>query len=269
MKLAKSTSIIYTNDIEKIIRISDNVELASSYYSIAAISTPAITVLTSKTFSVTAGTSALSSLFEVGESVEILQSGFYVKNIINAKGTTTGTTPNFVTIYQVNKELEDLTANTICRQLYKKVTLTAVPEDVYYIIPTNEQLVIRNSFASLKVNYADFIAYYPDLKNYNEFEFNTLNQLALTMIYADLSGYVDFYNIIHFAVLENLLFLKIMCILSNRFANQNQINTNETPCKKYENALLKFTVNLKLVNNSDNTPSSQAPQKVYSGSYSL
>ena len=57
--------------------------------------------------------------------------------------------------------------------------------------------------------------------------------------------------------------------ISNRFASQNTQIQDETPCKKYEKALLNFSVNLKLVNNSDNTTSNQAPQKVYSGEYSL
>ena len=269
MKIVKSTSVFYTNEIDKIKKVSDNVDLASSFYSVEAISTPSIAILDSKRFSVTAGSFTLSEIFSVGESVEILQNGFYEKNVISGKGETTGTTPNIITIYQVSKELDTTTVNSICKQLYKKVTLTAVPENEYYILPTNERLIVRDSFASLKVNYADFIVYYPDLKNYSEFEFETIIQVALMMIYADCSGYADFYNTIHFASLENLLFLKIMCIISNRFASQNTQIQEETPCRKYEKALEKFTIMLKLSNNSDNTPSGDAPQKFQSGSYSL
>lgn len=270
MKIVKPSDTIFLKEFTSLKKISNGEALPSSYYDITE---PQYI----NAFGMTSNVIKLSDAYDlqVGEEIQIKDENLlFKKNIITAKSRKLGTTGNFYYQYELLNDIDSVyivldSDDVEIQQINKKVVFDDLPEDEYYIIPTNEKLVCRSTFASIHIDYSDFVTFYPDSKNYNEFEHEKLIKVALSDIYADLSGYQDFYNIIHFASLEQLVRLKMMCLISNRFASQNTQIQEETPCRKYEKALNSFIVNLKLVNNSDNTPSNQAPVVSFSGSYSL
>lgn len=270
MKIVKPSDTIFLKEFSSLKKISNGEALPSSYYDITEPQNI-------NAFGLSSNIIKLSDAYElqVGEEIQIKDENLlFKKNIITAKSRKLGTTGYYYYQYELLNEIDSVyivndSDDVQIQQINKKVVFDDLPEDEYFIIPANEKLVCRLTFASIHIDFSDFVTFYPDSKNYNEFEHEKLIKIALSDVYADLSGYKDFYNAIHFANLEQLVRLKMMCLISNRFANQNTQIQEETPCKKYEKALLNFSVNLKLVNNSDNTPSNQVPQKVYSGEYSL
>lgn len=271
MKIVKPSDTIFLKEFTSLKKISNGEALPSSYYDITEPQTWNCNGIDVNLIQSSDLLPANLPIFQVGEEVQIKdKNGMLRKNVITA------VSPLMPGNYYVYELLNDIDSELITndddveiQQINKTIVFDLLPEDEYFIIPTNEKLVCRSTFASIHIDFSDFVTFYPDSKNYNEFEHEKLIKIALSDVYADLSGYKDFYNAIHFANLEQLVRLKMMCLISNRFANQNTQIQEETPCKKYEKALLNFSVNLKLVNNSDNTPSNQVPQKVYSGEYSL
>jgi hypothetical protein len=270
MKIVKPSDIIFLKEFTSLKKISNGEALPSSYYNITE---PQNTFA----YGLTSNVIKLSDTLElqVGEEIQVKdENSLFKKNIITAKSGKIEGMGYFFYQYELLNDIDavyispDVAAVEI-QQINKKIVFNALPEDEYYIIPTNEKLVCRSTFASIHIDYSDFVTFYPDSKNYNEFEHEKLNKVALSDVYADLSGYQDFYNVIHFASLEQIVRLKMMCLITNRFASQNAQIQEETPCRKYEKALNSFIVSLKLVNNSDNTPSGQAPRTSFAGSYSL
>lgn len=264
MKIVKSSDTIFLKEFSSLKKISNGEALPSSYYDITE-------PISFDVLGIDSNVIQSSNEFQVGEEILVSdKNGIFKKNIITAKSGENAGSFLFELINDIDStQIDSQSEKVVINQINKMVVFDNLPEDEYYIIPTNEKLVCRSTFASIHIDYSDFVTFYPDSKNYNEFEHEKLIKVALSDIYADLSGYQDFYNIIHFASLEQLVRLKMMCLISNRFASQNTQIQEETPCKKYEKALNSFIVNLKLVNNSDNTPSNQAPVVSFSGSYSL
>lgn len=270
MQIVKPSQTIFLKEFTSLKKISDGEALPSSYYDVTE-------PRNISAFGLTSNVIKLSDTYEfqVGEEIQIKDENLlFKKNIITAKSRKLGTIGSFYYQYELLNEIDSVyvvpdSDDVEIQQINKTIAFTDLPEDEYYIIPTNEKLVCRSTFASIHINYSDFVVFYPDSKNYNEFEHEKMINVALSDVYADLSGYQDFYNIIHFASLEQLVRLKMMCLISNRFATQNTQIQEETPCRKYEKALNSFIVKLKLVNNSDNTPSSSVPKSEFSGGYSL
>ena len=250
MKIVKPSDTIFLKEFTSLKKISNGEALHSSYYDITEPTSFDV-------FGIDSNVVQLSAELQVGEEILVSDKNeIFKKNIIAAKSDATAGQFLYELLNDIDStQIDSQTEKVIIKQINKKVVFDDLPEDEYYIIPTNEKLVCRSTFASIHIDYSDFVTFYPDSKNYNEFEHEKLIKVALSDIYADLSGYQDFYNIIHFASLEQLVRLKMMCLISNRFASQNTQIQEETPCKKYEKALNSFIVNLKLVNNSDNTPS--------------
>ena len=259
MDIIKPSDTIFKKEFTSLKKISNGEALSSSYYTITDPQSFDV-------FGVDSNIIRSSENFEIGESILIRNSqdvkSVFRKNIITAKTPKINNEFHYELLEEIDKAMIDSDNEKVeIQQINKKIVFTDLPEDEYYIIPTNEKLVCRSTFASIHIDYSDFVTFYPDSKNYNEFEHDKLNKVALNDVYADLSGYEDFYNIIHFASLEQLVRLKMMCLITNRFASQNTQLQDETPCKKYKDALMNFTVKLKLVNNIDNKPSGQAPQQ--------
>lgn len=259
MDIIKPSDIIFKKEFTSLKKISNGEALSSPYY----------TIIEPQSFDASGISENLIEIgseefvFNLGESILIKDSNNILrKNMITAVSIQ----GDGFTCYELLNNISDSLINkdsTLVKiqQINKKIVFTNLPEDEYYIIPTNEKLVCRATFANINIDFSDFVVFYPDSKNYNEFEHDKLNKVALNDVYADLSGYDDFYNTIHFASLEQLVRLKMMCLITNRFASQNTQLQDETPCKKYKDALMNFTVKLKLVNNIDNKPSGQAPQQ--------
>lgn len=264
MKIVKPSDTIFLKEFTSLKKISNGEALPSSYYDVTEPTSFDV-------FGIDKNIIQSTNEFQVGEEILVSdKNGIFKKNIITAKSGENAGFFLFELLNEIDEtQIDSQSEKVAINQINKMVVFDDLPEDEYFIIPTNEKLVCRSTFASIHIDFSDFVTFYPDSKNYNEFEHEKLIKIALSDVYADLSGYKDFYNAIHFANLEQLVRLKMMCLISNRFANQNTQIQEETPCKKYEKALTNFSVNLKLVNNSDNTPSNQAPAKVYSGEYSL
>ena len=272
MKIVKPSDTIFLKEFTSLKKISNGEALPSSYYDITEPITWNCNGISSNLIQSSDLLIDDLPIFQVGEEVLIKDANRILrKNVITAVSSfiVAGRYYVYELLNEIDSELIADNDDVAVTQINKTIVFDDLPEDEYYIIPTNEKLVCRSTFASIHIDFSDFVAFYPDSKNYNEFEHEKLIKVALSDIYADLSGYQDFYNIIHFASLEQLVRLKMMCLISNRFASQNTQIQEETPCRKYEKALNSFIVKLKLVNNSDNTPSNQAPQYVYSGEYLL
>lgn len=271
MQIVKPSQTIFLKEFDSLKKISDGEALPSSYYNVTEPTTWNCNGIAVNLIQSSDLLPDDLPIFQVGEEVLIKdKNGILRKNVITAVSPLmSGNLYVYELLNEIDSELITDNDDVAVTQINKTIAFTDLPEDEYYIIPTNEKLVCRSTFASIHINYSDFVVFYPDSKNYNEFEHEKMINVALSDVYADLSGYQDFYNIIHFASLEQLVRLKMMCLISNRFATQNTQIQEETPCRKYEKALNSFIVKLKLVNNSDNTPSSSVPKSEFSGGYSL
>jgi len=148
------------------------------------------------------------------------------------------------------------------------VQLSNLAEGHYIIKPANLKMVIRESFVQPYVSFDELSAKKLDVQNLTESRVSSLNTLALKMIYSDLSSFDNYYDIIDEVDLWKLLFLKIICLLTDDYRIEKD-SKDLTPCQKYEKALNVYAPKEKFVENEDGTSSEVIDNAIATGRYSL
>lgn len=129
------------------------------------------------------------------------------------------------------------------------VKLNNLDEGLYLIKPTNQKMIVRRSWIQPFVTFGDLSAKLIDTGNLTQSRLTRLNKVALKFIYSDLSNLDNYYDIIDDIDLWKLLYLKIECLLSTDYENQES-----TSCNEYKSELKKYSPSEKLEQGVDGKP---------------
>jgi len=134
------------------------------------------------------------------------------------------------------------------------IKLINVEEGHYLVKPTNQKIVVRNSFVQPYVDFSELTPKMVDTINLKESRIDSLNKTALKMIYSDLSGLDNYYDIIDEIDLWSILFLKIECMLESDDEIKQNFNSK---CTQYKNKIASFIPTEGFVENEDGSVSSE------------
>jgi len=265
--LAKPNGTIYLKEFDSnstICKISDGSAIESSYYSLTEVSDlEASVILNSKAGKVLISFETDPVFFE-GESVIYVDS-----EDIERHNKIIGIGRNKK--YQLNEYLGDgITTGsdiTIFRE-FVKIDFTNIPEGVYFIKPSNEMLIIRESWADPFISYSVLTTILPDFKNLKESEIKEINDRARDLIYSDIISYEMYFDTIFDADLVVLKQNAILYLYATRF----QSDTDRDLRTEYRNSLYSFTQRFKVLNSGqagNYAPVETTPEKITTGSFSL
>jgi len=173
---------------------------------------------------------ATDPAYTEGEEIYLTVDGFRTKNIISAVGTGG--------VYKLQKQVLNFTSNTIssATRIMKRYDLN-LSEGKYYIKPTNEILMIRDSYNKPFVSWSDLVSDMPDISNLEEWEWEKLNENALNDVYSDLEPHKNVYDIVWANAIYTLTKAKILAKLQNRYRVEGQDFYT-----RYKDELNKFSV---------------------------
>jgi len=264
--LVKPNGTIYLKEFDSsssICKMSDNTAIDSSLYSLTEVADLAASVISSSNQK-TIISFVSDPLFYEGEPVIYVDGdGIERYNKITAIGRDKK--------YLLNEMLQGKSAldSLIIKRVLVKVDFLNVPEGVYYVKPTNEMIIVRESWADPYISYSSLTTILPDLKNLKESEIKEMNNAARDLIYAEIVK-LDLFSDIIFE--SDLVVLKQKAILY-LYANRFQFDTDRDLKTEYFAALGRFTHTFKLKNKGQDenfAPETDfAPKKKITGDFEL
>lgn len=260
--IVNENAIIHLNQFSSMVELPDLEALAPAVdYEIVDNSNISATVISSKEL-------LMDSLFDVepGDSISLIIDDFPFKNIVDNIDVTK--TKIILTEDITDKDGEYVESGAIEVRRTDNITLKLLDLDEghYLIKPTNTKVVVRKSYVQPYVSLAEISAKLVDAGNLKQSRMDSVNSLALKMIYSDLSGFENYYDIIDEIDLWKILFFKIECILS---ADYNIKQDDYKPCARYEKLISTYKPREKFTENPDGTPSDKIDNEINVGSWTL
>lgn len=249
--ITDQNGILILNQFSSIVKLPDMVTLnAGVDYSILTNTHISCNIVNSKQITLASPLENASA----GDGVLVTIGDFSFKNIID---NINSTKDKIVLI----KDLTDVENNIVesgtieIKYIWRKaIKLINVSEGHYLIKPTNQKIVVRNSFIQPYVDLQDLTPKMVDVINLKESRLDSLNKTALKMIYSDLSGLSNYYDIIDDIDLWALLYLKIECFLES----DDEIKDNSnSKCNQYKNKINSYIPSEGFVENEDGSVSTE------------
>lgn len=210
----------------------------------------------------------IDSEFDVkpGDSISLNIDDFYFKHIVD--NIDVSKTKIMLTEDIIDKNGDYVESGIIAVKRTDDTTLKLLDlEEGHYLIkPTNTKLIVRKSFVQPYVSLSEISAKLVDAGNLKQSRLDSVNSLALKMIYSDLSAFENYYDIIDEIDLWKILFFKVECILS---ADYNIKQDDYKPCARYEKLLGTYKPVEKFIENSDGSPSDRIDNEINAGSWTL
>lgn len=167
--------------------------------------------------------------FNCGDEVDVTFGNRVLSSIVN------DVTSNSISL--VNRLPIGSAGGVTVKKRWNLVALNDLDVGEYYMHPTNEILVVRNSFCNPYITTAELGAVYTDALTLDRGIEVASNYEALNRVYSDLNGLGDVYDAVWFSRIRQL---KIYAMLSMLFPK------HETFTTEYKN-LIKATRNLNVV----------------------
>jgi hypothetical protein len=192
-----------------------------------------------------------------GEEIYLVVDGYRTKNIVSGVGANA--------TYKLHKQVVNFDSEAVTTTRINKRYNVTMNEGKYYLLPNNEILVVRLSWNNPLVGFSDLATDFPDIINFEEWELNSLNKVALNDVYSDLRGFDNVYDIVWATNIYTLLKAKILSKLQNRFRTQDGIDFHA----RYSEELKKFSVEYQKSETDQGTPESAEAFVVKKGKWSF
>lgn len=174
--------------------------------------------------------------FRIGDAIEfkISSNSFKFINTITLESDE-------LDIYILSEKIRDenndeITSGSIfIRSLEQRTSIKDIDEGYYIIKPTNQKLVIRNSYIKPEVDISDLFARYPDAVNISRSDLAKIEESALKDIYQQLSGFDNYFDIVDEIDMNRLLLFKVICLIHMR-SNETESNY----CKAFASEIRKY-----------------------------
>ncbi len=211
---------------------------------------------------------SLSSSFSVASGDEVILEidGFFFKNVVDNINSDQDNLMLVNNIKDKNNTILKTGSIKIKRSSNYIVKLIDLEEGNYIIRPTNQKIVVRASWVQPNVSLAEISAKLVDASNLKQSRLDSVKNLALKMIYSDISGFSNYYDIIDEIDLWALLFVKMECILSIDYEFKQEWYK---PCISYENKINLYMPKEKFEEDSDGKSTSTIDNNISVGRYSL
>lgn len=204
---------------------------------------------------------------EIGDTLSLNVDGFYFKHIIdNMDSTSTKILLTDDILDKSNDLVDPATVIAVKRTTNITVKLNDLAEGHYLIKPTNQKLVVRESYVQPYVSLAEISVKLIDATNLKQSRIDRLNKVALRMIYSDLSGFDNYYDIIDEVDLWKILFVKMECLLAVDYESKQEWYN---PCESYEKLINSYMPKQRFEENADGTSSSVIINDIEVGGYGL
>ncbi len=201
-----------------------------------------------------------------GDSISLNIGGFYFKHIIDNIDTTGVKILLAEDILDKDGEYVESGSITVKRTDNITLSLLNLEEGHYLIKPTNTKVVVRKSYVQPYVSLSEISAKLIDAGNLKQSRLDSLNKVALKMIYSDLSGFSNYYDIIDEIDLWKILFVKIECLLMTDYEVSQE---NYKPCEAYSRLIQTYKPRQKFNENTNGSPSEVIDSDIAVGVWSL
>jgi hypothetical protein len=261
--IVNPNSLLALNQLSSIIRATDKVALVvDTDYSVLDNSFLDATVVSEKELS-------LDTALEIdqGAGIIVKVGNYNFKHIVDNIDSTN--TKMLLKRDLVDKDnvLVESGSVEVKREDNITIRFLDLAEGHYIIKPSNLKVVVRESYVQPYVTFAELSAKILDVQNLTESRVSSLNSLALKMIYSDLSGFDNYYDIIDEVDMWKLLFLKIECLLSSDYEIVKE--GAETPCDAYKRELNLYRPTEKFTEGNDGVSTGEIEAVISSARYSL